>query len=134
MRERCQHARSLQYKIRLAEEELLLDNTVELNPPVSATQPSPPLLPLQDPQDQHGPPQDLPPPRAIRRLALETVEMQQASDSLELRSPSPKSAENLASEEAPAPASPVVYCSQYRMEEYERQIGPLPGNEKVGEA
>jgi hypothetical protein len=29
-------------------------------------------------------------------------------------------------------ASPVVYCSQYRMEEYERQIGPLPGNEKVG--
>jgi hypothetical protein len=113
-----------------------VDNAVELNPPVSATQPSPPLLPLQDPQDQHGPPQDLPPPRAIRCLALETVEMQQASDSLELRLPtrSPKRSENLVGEEAQDPASPVVYCSQYRMEEYEWQIGPLPGNEKVGEA
>jgi hypothetical protein len=90
MRKRCQHARSLQYKLRLAEEELLHDNAVELNPPVSATLLSPPLLPLQDPQDQHGKPQDFPPRRAVRRLALETVEMQQASDSLQRSSPSPK--------------------------------------------
>jgi hypothetical protein len=85
MQKPCQHAKSLQYKFVMAEEELLHDNTVELNPPVSATPPSPTLLLLQDPhwQDQHGPPQDLPPPRAVRRLAFEAVEMQQASNSLQ---------------------------------------------------
>jgi hypothetical protein len=103
----------------------------ELNPTLSATPPSPPLLPLQDPQDQHGPPQDLPPPRTVRRLALETVDMQQASDSLQQRLPSPKRAANLVGKEAPDPALPVVYCSQYRMEEYELQILPLPRNKAV---
>jgi hypothetical protein len=37
MRKRCQHARSLQNKLRLAEEELLHDNAVKLNPPVKKT-------------------------------------------------------------------------------------------------
>ena len=31
-----------------------------------------------------------------------------------------------------AVASSIVYCSQYRMEDYELQNGPLPGHEKVG--
>ena len=61
--------------------------------------------------------------------------MQQAIDSLPARSPSREraGAANIADEEAPLPASPVIYCSQYRMEEYERENGPLPGNEMVGE-
>jgi hypothetical protein len=69
-------------------------------------------------------------------MALETVEMQQATDSLPLRSPSespsPEGAAISVGEEAPVSVSPVVYCSQYKMEEYERQIGPPPGNGKVG--
>ena len=31
-----------------------------------------------------------------------------------------------------APASSIVYCSQYRMKDYERKNRPLPGHEKVG--
>ena len=31
-----------------------------------------------------------------------------------------------------APASSIVYCSQYRMEDHEWQNGLLPGHEKVG--
>ena len=31
-----------------------------------------------------------------------------------------------------APASSIVYCSQYRREDYERQNGPLPRHERVG--
>ena len=139
MRKRCQHAKTLQYKAKMAEKERLYDSAVEStqsNPPVSATPiPSSPLLPFpsQDPQDP--PPQDPPPSRAVRRLALESMEMQQAIDSLPARSPSREraGAANIADEEAPLPASPVIYCSQYRMEEYERENGPLPGNEKVGE-
>jgi hypothetical protein len=38
--------------------------------------------------------------------------------------------DNIVDEEAPVPASPVIYCSQYRMKEYERENGPQPGNEK----
>jgi len=84
----------------------------------------------QDPQDQ--PPQD-PPSRAVRRLALESMDVQQAAYSVPPRSPSRERCANIVDEEAPFPASPVIYCSQYRMEEYERENGPLPGNEKVGE-
>ena len=136
MRKRGQHAKTLQYKSTIAERERLYDNAVESNPPVSATPiPSSPLLPFpsQDPQDP--PPQDPPPSRAVRRLALESMEMQQAIDSLPARLPSRElaGAANIADEEAPLPASPVIYCSQYRMEEYERENGPLPGNEMVGE-
>jgi hypothetical protein len=80
-------------KLTLAEKELLHDSTVEYNPPVSATQQqSPPLLLLQHPQDQQ--PQDPTPPHTVRHLALETVEMQQATYSLPLRSPSPIHAAN----------------------------------------
>jgi hypothetical protein len=74
-------------------------------------------------------------PHVVRRLVLETEEMQQATDSPPPRSPSRESTANTVTvgEEAPVPASPVVYCSQYRTQEYERPNGPLPGNEKVGE-
>ena len=118
----------------MAEKERLYDNALESNPPESATPlpSSPPLLPfpIQDPQDQ--PPQD-PPSRAVRRLALESMDVQQAAYSVPPRSPSRERCANIVDEEAPVPASPVIYCSQYRMEEYERENGPLPGNEKVGE-
>ena len=117
----------------MAEKERLYDNALESNSPESATPlpSSPPLLPfpIQDPQGQ--PPQD-PPSRAVRRLALENMDVQQAADSMPPRSPSRERCANIVDEEAPVPASPVIYCSQYRMEEYEREHGPLPRNEKVG--
>ena len=133
MRKRAQHAKTLQYKSAMAEKERLYDNALESNPPVSATTlpSSPPLLPFPSPDPQDPPPQDPPPSRAVRRLALEN--MQQASDLVPPRSLSRERSANIVDEEAPVPASPVIYCSQYRMEEYERENGPLPGNEKVGE-
>jgi hypothetical protein len=110
----------------------LHDNAVESNLPLSATPPpSPPLLLFQDPQDL--PPQDPLPPQAVRRLAFETVEMQQATDSQPQRSPSRERAANRVGEEAPFPTSSIVYCFQYMMKVYKQQNGPLPGNEKVGE-
>ena len=133
MRKRAQHAKTLQYKSAMAEKERLYDNALESNPPVSATTlpSSPPLLPFPSPDPQDPPPQDPPPSRAVRRLALEN--MQQASDLVPPRSLSRERSANIVDEEAPVPASPVIYCSQYRMEEYERENGPLSGNEKVGE-
>jgi hypothetical protein len=118
MQKCCQHARTLQYKLTLAEEELLHDNTVDSNEPVPATQPlSQQMLLFQDPQDQ--PPQDPPPPHAARRLALEAMEMQQAVDYLPQRSPSRERTANIvdSAEEVQVPASPIIYCSQYKMEE-----------------
>ena len=93
---------------KLKDEERLHDNAVASEPSVSATpSPSPPLmLPLD-------PPVDVARPRAVRRLPLDH---RQATDSPPQRSP-----------------SPVVYCSQYRMEEYKLQNGSMPGNEKVGD-
>ena len=67
-----------------------------------------------------------PRPRAVRRLTMDN----QQADSPPERSPSSEPAANPVVEEAPA--SPIVHCSQYRMEEYQRQNGPLPGHEKVG--
>jgi len=61
------------------------------------------------------------------------MDVQQAADSVPPRSPSRERFANIVDEEAPVPASPGIYCSQYRMEEYERENGPLPGNEKVCE-
>jgi hypothetical protein len=104
--------------------------TVESNLPLSATQLqlSPPLLPFpsQDPQDLL--PQDPPPSRAIRRLALGAMEMQQAINSLPQHLPSRECAANIVDEEAQLPASPVIYCFQYRMEEYKLENGQLLGN------
>ena len=45
-------------------------------------------------------------------------------------SQSPERTASLVDEEEQA--SPIVHCAQYRMEEYERQNGPLPGDDKVG--
>jgi hypothetical protein len=61
--------------------------------------------------------------------------LSQDTDSPPLLSPSPsrERAANTVGEKAPVPASPVVYCSQYRTQEYERQNGSLLGNEKVVE-
>jgi hypothetical protein len=79
----CQHAKNVQYKLRLAEEEKLQDNTVEHNLPLSVTQPlSPPprlccSFKLQDPPQSQGPP----PPHTVCSLAFwpPTMEMQQAT-------------------------------------------------------
>ena len=88
-------------------------NTVESETSTSATQS--PLLPL---------PPLMPPPRAVRSL---TVENQQPELPPQ-QSPSPGRAASPVIEEALA--SPMVYCSQFRMEAYERQNEPL--HQKVG--
>ena len=80
----------------------------------SSSQPLP--LPLQQPM----------PPRAVRSL---TTDNQQA-DSLQQRSPLSERAASPVVKEAQA--SPIIYCSQSRMEEYERQNWPLHRHEKVG--
>ena len=49
----------------------------------------------------------------------------QAANSSQPRSPSQGRATSPVADEAPA--SPIVHCFQYRMEEYERQNGPLHG-------
>ena len=72
-------------------------------------------------------PQDAAPPRAVYRLAMGS---RQAADFPPPRSPSPGRAASPVVEEAPA--SPIVHCSQSRVEEYERQNGPLPGPQKIG--
>ena len=66
------------------------------------------------------------PSRAVRRLAVAN----QQPESPPPRSPTrnPGRAANPVIEEAPA--SPMVYCSQYRMEAYERRNEPL--HQKVG--
>ena len=125
MQKRRQHANHLQHImiLRLAdsEEERLHDNAVESEPSMSATpSPSPPFLPPP------SLPQPFLPPRTVRLLTMDN----QQADSPLLRSPSPERAASPVVEEAPA--SPIVHCSQYRMGEYERQNGPLPGHEKVG--
>ena len=101
--------------------ERALDNAIVTDCPSPST-PGPPLLSpvvtLEDPP---------PAPRAVRRLSMGD---QQAASSTPGRSPSPPLPASPAAEEPPA--SPEVYCSQYRMEEYERQNGPLPGHDKVG--
>jgi hypothetical protein len=122
VRKRCQHAWTLRFILTLAEKDQLHDNALEAICLCLRRM-------FQDPED-------LLPPRAVHRLAalaFETVVVQQATDSLPQRSLSRERAVNSIGEEEPPPASPVVYCSQYRMEEYEQQNGPLPGNEKVGE-
>ena len=124
MQKRRQHANHLQHImiLRLAdsEEERLHDNAVESEPSMSATpSPSPPFLPPP------SLPQPFLPPRTVRLLTMDN----QQADSPLLRSPSPERAASPVVEEAPA--SPIVHCSQYRMEEYERQNGPLPGHDKV---
>jgi hypothetical protein len=93
-------------------------------------------MPFQDPQDQwhHLPPQD-PSPRAVRRLAFGTMEMQQATDSLPQLSPSLNDCEALRKfSQRGSPCSSIVrrlllsvyiYIYIYRMEEYERQNGAL---------
>jgi len=87
----------------------------QLLPPVAISPcvESPPLPPPSSP----------PAPRVVRRL---TLEIQQTDDSRPPLSPSRES--NVCPVLEEALASPAVYCSQYRMEELERQ---LPGNEKV---
>ena len=76
--------------------------------------------------------------RAVRRLPLDDQQADSPaprSPTLERanlpapRSPSPELAPSPVVEEAPA--SPIVHCSQYRMEEYERQSGQLPRHDKV---
>ena len=130
MRIRAQQAKSRQYKSTLVEMERRHETAIESEAYVSATPSSSPLLlPL---------PPHLPPPQARPPVVrLQTSEIQQAAESCPLPSPqlaaSPSAAESPSTLDPVSPASPVVYCSQYRMEEYERQNGPLPGNEKVGE-
>ena len=120
MQKRSQHANHLQNILRLAEEERLHDNAVESEPSMSATPspslPLPPPLPLPMPPSPH---------RTVRRLTMENL----PPESPPLRSPSSERATCPVVEEAPA--SPIVHCSQYRMEVYELQNGPLPGHEKV---
>ena len=53
----------------------------------------------------------------------------QQADSPPPRLQSPESAASPVVEEAYA--SPIVHCSQYRMEEHKQQNGPLPGHDKV---
>ena len=60
----------------------------------------------------------MPPPRAVRRLTMENQQPE-----LPQRTPSPGCAASPVIEEAPA--SPMVYFSQFRMEAYERQNEPL---------
>ena len=102
--------------------ECALDNAIVADCPPPST-PGPPLL-APSVETLESP---LPAPRAVRRLSMGD---QQAADSTPGRSPSPPRPASPAAEEPPA--SPEVYCSQYRMEEYERQNGPLPGRDKVG--
>ena len=130
MQIRAQQAKSRQYKSTLAEMERQHDTAIESAAPLPPL-PSLPPLPHQDDGPHLPPPQARPP--VVRRL---TLEIQQASESLPPQSP--LRAASLSVGESPpppvpvSPASPVVYCSQYRMVEYERQNGPLPGNENVG--
>ena len=65
----------------------------------------------------------MPPPRAVRRLTMENQQPE-----LPQRTPSPGRAASPVIEEALA--SPMVYCSQFRMEAYEPQNEPL--HQKVG--
>jgi hypothetical protein len=63
--------------------------------------------------------------------------MQQAIDSLPPLLPSQERTANSVGEEAPVPALPVVYSSQYSLDGGVQvallQNGPLSGNNKVGE-
>jgi len=99
--------------------------------PTLSTQPR---SPVASPSPPPPPPLNMT-ARAVRRLDLEehAAEYQ--------RSPSPERSANSVVEESPpplddvspvSPASPAIYCSQYRLEEYERQNGPPAGYEKVG--
>ena len=67
----------------------------------------------------------MPPPLDMCRLIMENL----PPESQPQRSPSWDRAASPVVEEAPA--SPIVHCSQYRMEECKLQNKPLPGHDKV---
>ena len=101
----------------------IVQNDAFANPP---PQPGAPSLPsITSPL----PSLPMPTHRAVRRL---TIEDQQAADTLPRRSSPDRDSSPVVEE---SPASPIVHCSQYRLEEYEKENGPLTGHdcqEKVG--
>ena len=76
-----------------------------------------------------SPLQSLPPTTNCSVRSL-TIDDHQTADPLAPRS-SPGCESSPVVEKTPV--SPIVHCSQYRLEQYERQNGPLTGYEKVGD-
>jgi hypothetical protein len=142
MRKRCQHARTLQYKLTLAEEELqqccMTTQLIALHL----------CLRHRLRRRQYCRFKILKISRLKILLLLAPFAawlwcwMQQAIDYLPRRSvrrSSPshgrdsRARRQYSAEEVPVPASSIIYCSQYRIEEYKQEKGPLPGNEKISE-
>ena len=150
---RCQEchrpARSRQHRAKLAGEDDHLHNVAEKS--LYATQP-PPVLPASaQPPHLPSPP---PAPRAVRnghtrappgvphtRTSLKPGTSGSSTlciNHYATRDLQPQQSESPSPERAASPvvkeaqASPIVHCSQYRKEDYERQNRSLPGHEKVG--
>ena len=112
--------RSREHHERLAAQEIV-HNEAFANPPPSP-RPIPPSLPsIASPLPST--------PLPAHRSLIILPGSQMAADTLP--PPSPLSSQD--HESSPvveeSPASPIVHCSQYRLEEYERQNGPVTGRE-----
>ena len=118
MRQRRQHARSLQHRAALSEAEAVYDSTV-------ANQPSPWPPP--------PPPSVLPSSPTPLTLTIPAVTVARpVSRRLNITTEQPQAAEAVVLATESTPASPTVYCSQFRLQQYQEQrerspsISPYP--------
>jgi hypothetical protein len=118
MCQRRQHARSLQHRAELSEAEAVYNNTVA-NEPSPWPPPSPPSVLPSSPTPQS--PLTLTIPAVARPVSRRlTITMEQ-----------PQAAETVVSATASNPASPTVYCSQFRLQQYQEQRERSPPTASV---
>ena len=105
MRQRRQHARSLQHRAALSEAEAIYDSTVANQPSPWPPPPSPSVLPSS------------PTPLTLTIPAV----ARPVSRRLNITTEQPQAAEAVVLATESTPASPTVYCSQFRLQQYQEQ-------------
>jgi hypothetical protein len=117
MRQRRQHARSLQHRAALSEAEAVYDSTVANEP---SPWPPPP------------PPSVLPSSPTPLTMTIPSV-ARPVSRRLNITTEQPQAAEAVVSESATEsnPASPTVYCSQFRLQQYQEPEQRAPNRRLI---
>ena len=112
MCQRRQHARSLQHRAALSEAEAVYDSTVANEPSPWPPPPPPSVLPSS------------PTPLTLTIPAV----ARPVSRRLNITTEQPQAAEAVVSATESNPASPTVYCSQFRLQQYQEQRERSPND------